>query len=85
MKLQTIPRLELLSALLLARLMESVTNSPTCYTDSKVALYTGFWVLTRYGSNLYSIMSVRFDAFCPVIIGSTAQAQTTPQTYHLEG
>ena len=45
---QTIPRLELLSALLLARLMTSIKESlatrlplsdPTCYTDSRVALY----------------------------------------------
>ena len=44
MKPQTIPRLELLTALLLVRLMEGVTNSfsseltlneSTCYTDSK--------------------------------------------------
>ena len=48
LKSQTIPRLELLSALLLARLMKSVTESlepeltltqPKCYSDSKVALY----------------------------------------------
>jgi hypothetical protein len=47
----TIPRLELLSSLLLARLMDTVTNSlspsislghPICYTDSKVALY---WIV----------------------------------------
>ena len=47
----TIPRLELLSALLLARLLDSVTkglspnlclNQPTCYTDSQVALY---WIV----------------------------------------
>lgn len=45
---QTIPRLELLSALLLSRLVVSVTESlkPTlslsevrCYTDSQIALY----------------------------------------------
>ena len=44
----TIPRLELLSALLLTTLLASVTNSlcssfplsqPTCYTDSQVVLY----------------------------------------------
>ena len=48
LKPQTIPRLELLSALLLARLMKSVATSlgteleledPTCYTDSEVSLY----------------------------------------------
>ena len=45
---QTIPRLELLSALLLSRLMTSISQSfenelkllpPRCFTDSKVALY----------------------------------------------
>ena len=45
---QSIPRLELLSALLLARLVRSVSNSlesqltlnpPRCFTDSRVALY----------------------------------------------
>ena len=45
---QTIPRLELLSALLLARLTTSVSHSlnsqltlapPKCFTDSRVALY----------------------------------------------
>ena len=50
LKKQTIPRLELLSALLLARLMTSVSTSlesevklgpPRCYSDSKVAL---FWI-----------------------------------------
>ena len=50
MREQTIPRLELLSALLLARLIVSVTKSleseiklemPVCYSDSKVALH---WV-----------------------------------------
>ena len=47
-KEMSIPRLELLSAVLLSRLIESVTKSlqtnfaleqPTCYTDSKVSLY----------------------------------------------
>ena len=47
---QTIPRLELLSALLLGRLMNSISQSlenelrllqPRCFTDSKVAL---FWI-----------------------------------------
>ena len=47
---QTIPRLKLLSALLLARLITSITTSlnsqfklesPECFTDSKVAL---FWI-----------------------------------------
>ena len=48
LKEQTIPRLELLSALLLSRLLTSVTESlgdelqlllPRCFTDSTVALY----------------------------------------------
>ena len=48
LKKQIIPRLELLSALLLARLMTSISQSfenklqflpPSCFTDSKVALY----------------------------------------------
>lgn len=47
----TIPRLELMSALLLARLIDGVKKSlssnlsleqPTCYTDSMVALY---WII----------------------------------------
>ena len=51
LKSQTIPRLELLSAVLLSRLMRSVTDGlgaelnlsqPHCFTDSKVALY---WIL----------------------------------------
>ena len=50
LKSQTIPRLELFSALLLAYLMDSITtclesqlslSTPVCYTDSKVAL---FWI-----------------------------------------
>ena len=48
LKKQTIPRLELLSALLLARLMEAVSeilkseidiSAKVCFTDSKVILY----------------------------------------------
>ena len=48
LKVQTIPRLELLSALLLARLMKNVMDSmatrlaldvPRCFTDSQIALY----------------------------------------------
>jgi len=47
LKTQTIPRLELLSALLLARLMKTVTESlstrltlqlPRCFTDSQISL-----------------------------------------------
>ena len=50
LKVQTIPRLELLSSLLLARLMKNVMGSlatrltleaPRCFTDSQVAL---FWI-----------------------------------------
>ena len=48
LQVQTIPRLELLGALLLSRLLTSVTsalsseltlNPPICFTDSKVALF----------------------------------------------
>ena len=48
LKTQTIPQLELLAALLLARLMNSVTRclepelnltEPLCYTDSEITLY----------------------------------------------
>jgi hypothetical protein len=48
---QTIPRLELLSAVILARPISTVTRAlnktlklddPTCWTDSKLALY---WIL----------------------------------------
>ena len=47
----TIPRLELLSRLLLSKLLTSISNvleaeldlnQPTCYTDSMVALY---WIV----------------------------------------
>ena len=50
LKLQTIPRLELLSAVLLSRLLKNVTTclttllrleEPRCFTDSQVAL---FWI-----------------------------------------
>ena len=53
LKKVTIPRLELLSALLLARLISTITNAleseielakPTCHTDSQVALCWIKWV-----------------------------------------
>lgn len=55
LKTLTIPRLELLSALLLARLMNSITQAleevslsePHCFSDSTV---TVFWIRARRGS-----------------------------------
>ncbi len=66
LKAQTIPRLELLSALLLARLVASVTESlaarlslekPRCFTDSQVAL---FWI-TGIGKDWKSFVQNRVD------------------------
>ena len=60
LKVQTVPRLELLSAVLLARLMTNVMASlkpclsfvePRCFTDSQVALYA----FEESGSHLSSI------------------------------
>ena len=61
---QTIPRLELLSAFLLSKLVVSVHNSlqpqmaplnVRCYTDSQVALYTGSVARIRSGNPLSRI------------------------------
>jgi len=52
---QTVPQLELLSALLLAQLITSVSNSlisPRCFTDSMVA----HKVSTRNGNSLCKIV-----------------------------
>ena len=63
LKTQTVPRLELLSALLLARLMVNVKTAlntrlcleePRCFTDSQVALY---WIKgIERGSLLFNIV-----------------------------
>ena len=72
---QTIPRLELLSALLLARLITSITaslnsqlslESSKCFTDSKVAL---FWI---WGSNKEwkQFVQNRVNEICKLVPGS---------------
>ena len=72
---QTIPRLELLSALLLARLITSITaslnsqlslESSQCFTDSKVAL---FWI---WGSNKEwkQFVQIRVNEICKLVPGS---------------
>ena len=81
LKTQTIPRLELLSALLLARLMDSVAHalegevslaSPHCFSDSTV----GSVEKTRPGSRSSKIESRRFEHYChlftgPIVLGKT--------------
>ena len=86
---QTIPRLKVLSALLLAKLMNSITGSlepllpfsqPTCYTDSKVALY---WILgsdkewKQFVQNCVSEIRK-----LQLLVGSIALARITLQTCH---
>ena len=81
LKAQSIPRLELLSALLLARLLKNVTasmeceltlGSPICYTDSKGASI-GFWGRRESGNSLYSVVSLRSDNFFPGPSGNIVQ------------
>ena len=83
---QTIPRLELLSALLLSKLVYSVTNAikseytlekPCCYTDSIVALY---WI-TGLRKEWKQFVKNRMNQIRQLVpVGGIAQEQATLQT-----
>ena len=79
-KAMTIPRLELLTALLLSKLMVSVSRAlepeltldePSCFTDSKVTLY---WILGQ-NKEWKQFVQNRVRAVAPIANG------TLPQTY----
>lgn len=83
---QTIPRLELLSALLLARLISSVTRALEneiqqlrlhCFTDSTVAR-SEEW--RRVGSPLCRTGFQKLEGFSHLVIGCTVLAKTIQRT-----
>ena len=86
---QTIPRLELLSALLLARLMSKVVSClaqdtqldpPVYFSDSQVALH---WICgeNKFGSNLFRIGLRRSGVLLMLRDGSTVQVERTLLTF----
>ena len=90
LKPQTIPCFELLSALLLARLMKNVATSlgtemqleePTCYTDSEVSLC---WIrgVDRVWKQFVQHRVVEIRNFLSV--GAIARVLTTQPIYPLE-
>ena len=92
LKEQTIPRLELLSALLLTRLMASITKSlecdlqlspPRCFSDSTVALC---WIKapTSLGSHSFRIVLTRSGSLSPLKPGITVRVETILQTFRPE-
>ena len=89
---QTILRLELLSALLLLRLIVSVSNSLKsilpqlplrCYTDSQVTL---FWIrgIDKEWSHSYATELLRFEKTSLLSVGATVQVRPTLLTCHQE-
>lgn len=89
----TIPRLELLFALLLARLLHSITqsleadlhlSSPHCFTDFKVALC---WIkgTDECWKSFIQIVSGKLENLFHQAIGSTAQGMKILLTFPLMG
>ena len=87
LQVQTIPRLELLGALLLSRLLTSVTsalsselalNPPICFTDSKVAL---FWI-RGCDKEWRQFVKNRVREIQQFTCGCTVLGRRTLQTHH---
>jgi len=80
---QTIPRLELLSTLLLARLMKTVMDSlktqltPRCFTDSQIGLY---WI-TGIEKDWKPFVQNRVSDWYQQNIGIIVQGRAILQTY----
>ena len=87
LKKQSIPRLELLSAVLLARLMDVMKSSLSselkissfhCFTDSRVALCWICNILRDRGSHLFKIGLQKSVACCNWSVGSIITGSENP-------